>query len=302
MSTTDVDPPHRLRIGAYVLAADPTWIASTVARYYDVLDDLVVVASVDDTGWTGAPVEAGRCVDLVRSVDARGIVRVVRGQWRDRAEPLRADTAQRQAALDSFTHVDWVIQLDGDELLPDPDSLLAAIATADALGVDAIEWPMRVLFRRRRDGSYLEVTGADGRAHFEYPGPVAVRPHVTLTEARRTGGGFLRMAVRGDRTSLQLAAPAAPGEVRRPELLPAQAIVHNSWARDPRSVRRKIASWGHHGGWRTRRYFASCWLPSTLTWRVLRDFHPLSPALWPRLAPTAVDIEPLLRPADRRAR
>lgn len=289
----------RPRIGAYVLAADPTWLTSTVARYYDVLDDLAVIAAADGAGWTGAPIEAQRCVDLVRGIDTRGIVRVVHGRWRDTADPLRAETAQRQAAIDSFTRVDWVIQLDGDELLPDPAPLLAAMTAADHLGLDAIEWPMRVLFRRRRNGSYLEVTDAAGRAHFEYPGPVAVRPRVTLTEARRAEGGFLRMAVHDDDTSWQLTAPAAPGEVRRPDLLASQAVVHNSWARDPRAVRRKLASWGHHGGRRTRVYFALCWLPSTVTWRLLRDFHPLFRPLWPRLAPCAAEVDPMLRPADR---
>ncbi len=291
----------RRRIGAYVLAADPTWITSTVARYYDLLDDLVVVAASDGTGWTGAPIASLPCVALVRALDTRGIVRVVWGEWRDPAHPLHAETAQRQAALDTLGHVDWVIQLDGDELLPEPTALVDAMAEAERLAVDAIEWPMRVLFRRRRDGSYLEVENADGRAHFEYPAPVVVRPHVTLTEARRTAGPFLRMAVHDDHTSLQVAAPAAPGEVRRHALQAEQAVIHNSWARDPLSVRRKLASWGHHGGRRTRLYFALCWLPSAVTWRLLRDFHPLVRPLWPRLAPSGTEIETLLDATDRHA-
>jgi hypothetical protein len=278
-----------------VLAADPTWIRSSILRYYDHLDVLIVSASDNGRGWTGAPVRSEECVTAVLELDHRGIVEVVRGTWIDAVEPMRADTAQRQAAVDAIgERADWILQLDTDELLPDLDQVVAAIHHAEALGVDAVEWPMRVLFRRLRGGRYLEVVSRNGDRRFEYPGAIAVRSGIRLRDARRPGGPYLRPTVSGDVQSLQVARPPEPGEHRSWVLPASAAVLHNSWARSPRDVRSKVRSWGHGGTWRASAYFWLIWWPAPLTWRWLRSFHPFARRLWPRLGispplPAAID-------------
>jgi len=271
------------RLGAYVLPGDPTWLARTLPRYYDLLDVLVVPVPTDGRGWTGAPVPVAEVVRLVHDLDPRGIVEEVPGRWTDAAHPQRADTAQRQAALDALgDRVDWVLQVDNDELLPEPAALLAALDEAEARGLDAVEWPMRVLYRRT-DRHVLEVCAADGSPHHEYPGPVAVRAGAGLVDARRTAGPFLRVVVAGDERSLQLRRPPGDGEQRAVLARPEQAIVHDSWARTPAEIRRKTASWGHARDARFSTYFWLRWWPAPVTWRWLRDLHPFARGLWPRL-------------------
>lgn len=273
------------RLGAYVLAADPTWLRSSLQRYYDELDILVVVASESGRGWTGAPVRAHECVEIVQQIDRRGIAEIVRGEWTDRADPMAADTAQRQAAIDAIgDRVDWILQLDTDEILPDLRALREVLVQAESKGVGAVEWPMRVLFRKRRDGRFLEIVAPSGAPRFEYPGPIAVRPGVALREARRTTGSFIRPVVTNDSESLQISRPPEPGELREPQLDASQAILHNSWARSPRAVRAKVRSWGHGGSARSAVYYWLVWRPSPITWRWLRSFHPFARSLWPRLA------------------
>lgn len=292
--------PSRLRLGAYVCAADPTWIRSTVARYYDYLDVLVVSVSATGAGWTGAPVAAEECLAALREIDHRGILRVVRGEWVDHRHPLAADTAQRQDSLDAMSHeVDWVLQLDTDELLLDPAALVAAIERADEAGIEAVAWPMLVLYRRLLGGRCLEVTGPAGEARYEYPGPVAVRAGTRLSEARRTKGSLLRAVVVGDRTSAQILEEPAVGEVRDDIVRPDQVIVHNSWARSPRSIWSKIRSWGHGGSKRILAYYFLVWLPAPVTWRVLRRFHPEYPSFWPRARPSRAAWSGLIHPRDR---
>lgn len=288
-----------LRLGAYVLAADPTWVRSSLARYYDHLDVLVVSAPVDGRGWTGAPVASEQVLAEVRALDTRGIVREVRGSWVDVADPLAGDTRQRAEALAAVGEdVDWVLQIDTDEVLPDPHALAAVLRVAQDEGLDVVEWPMRVLYRRVGH-DFLQVTAADGTPFHEYPGPVAVRPGATLVNCRKSDQKFLRPVVRGDSASVQVHREPEEGEVRRVLLDPDQAIWHNSWARPPRSVRRKIASWGHHEGWRSRLYYWLYWLPAPLLWRAQRDVHPFDRDLWPRLARVQVPTADLLAEADR---
>ncbi|WP_265447911.1 hypothetical protein [Flexivirga meconopsidis] len=285
------------KLGAYILPGDPTWLRSSLTRYYDRLDALVVPVPTDGLGWTGRPIPVQECLRIVREVDHRGLLRIVPGRWATPDAPLRADTAQRRAAMDALTDVDWVVQLDNDEVLPDPAALLDCVPLAEELGVDAVEWPMAVLYRRMPGGKVLAVANRDGGVHHDYPGPVLIRAGATPVEARRVDGPFLRLVVSGDRQSLQIARPPVDGEHRRTTLRADQAIWHNSWARSPAVVWRKVRSSGHASR-ALRRYTAVRWLPAPLLWRVTRDLHPFAEGLWPRLRPVVVPAQ-LLTPEDR---
>ena len=278
------------RLHAYVLAADPTWIRSTVRQWYPYVDLIVVSYDQRGVGWTGAEVPVEECLKALRSIDVGRKLRFEPGVYAN-------DTEQRQAALASAGEADWVLQLDTDEFLPTPELLLDMLDHAENLGLPAVEWPMRVLFRHTR-GQFLEVVGNDGQARYEYPGPIAVRPSVTLIDARRTNGPYLRPTVVGDLSSLQLSADPSPQEHRLEILAGDAAIIHNSWGRPSSAVRSKINSWGHHLGWRTTAYFWLVWFPSPLTRRLLRNFHPLSRRLWPRLDVCTEDIHALLSSED----
>ena len=290
------EPPRR--IGAYLLPGDPVWLASSLSRYYDVLDDLVVVVPDSGTGWTGRPLPVEECLEIIARQDRRGVLRTVRGEWQDAEQPMHAETAQRQAGIAALRGgVDWILQIDNDEVLPHVDALLSAIESAERQQLGAVEWPMRVLYRRTRRGRYLEVVDPRG-PRYDYPGPIAVRPDVELVDARRCRGPFLRPVVVGDHRSLQVRHALADGEVRDERLDADDAIVHNSWARSPASIRRKLSTWGHASP-RTPLYYLTRWLPAPLTWPLMRDFHPFSRGLWPRLAPTPDAVGDLLLPEDR---
>jgi hypothetical protein len=272
------------RIGAYLLPGDPVWLQKTLRQYYDIVDVLVMPIPVSGRGWSGSVIPVRQVEGLARSVDSRGILRVVEGDWVDPENPMQADTAQRRSALAALEAegVDWVIQLDNDEFLPDKDALLAVLDDAERLGADAVEWPMRVLYRRTASHVF-EVVARDGGPCYEYPGPVAVRPTAELVNARRAAGDVLRVTVRGDERSLQLRRPPDPGEHRLAAIDHDQAIIHNTWARSPRRIRAKLRSWGHSGDFPRTFYYWAIWWPSPLTWRLLRDFHPFSRGVWPRL-------------------
>jgi hypothetical protein len=201
----------------------------------------------------------------------------------DVADPMENDTLQRSSALRSASeNADWVLQLDTDEWIPDARELFRVLeqeADTDCMGV---EWPMRVLYRGLRGSHALEVCAPGGGDHFEYIAPVAVRSGATLIQSRRVSGKFLRALVRGDRVSLQVRRPAAAEEDRRECLEASAAIVHNSWARPPRLLRGKLASWSHACA-RVWWYYAATWLPAPWRWRRMRNFHPLFGEVWPAL-------------------
>jgi hypothetical protein len=274
-----------VKLSAYLLAADPTWLRSSVPAYYPIVDRIVVSYDQRGVGWSGAPIPVEACLAAIAACDPDGKVELIHGDYTDPGGDLmQAETRQRRAALAvAGIGMDWVLQLDGDEVLPDPDALLHVLQKADTLGLDAVEWPMRVLFRRARDGGFLEVAEPDGRVHVEYPGAIAVRPGVNLVNARRAAGSYLRVTVASRADGLQIKGPARDGEERLALISSEQIIWHNSWARSARSIRTKTSSWGHANGWRSWWFYVSCWYPAPVIWRAQRDFHPFARGLWPRL-------------------
>lgn len=291
-----------MRFHAYLLAADPTWIATSLQAYVPFIDKLVVSFDERHLGWTGSQVAVEPCLAAIRKLDSDGKTEFAPGDFR--AMPgeslLEAETRQRKVAFtQAAAGADWVLQIDSDEVLPRWDALVDVLVEADRLGLSAVEWPMRILYRRLRDGRYLEVVTDRGTPHYEYPGPIAVRPHVLPIDCRRVPGPFLRPVVAGDLWSLQVQQAPGSDEHRVDLSDPSDAIWHNSWARASADVRAKVRSWGHNQGLKSWIYYYSRWLPAPLAWRGMRRFHPLYPGLWPRLAVTELPFS-LVPPDDER--
>ena len=276
--------PAIANLGAYVLPGDPVWLARTLRQYYPLVSRIVVPVPRDGLSWTGRPLPVEDTLAVIRENDPRGIVETIDGAWSNPDRPRDAGTAQRQAAVDALgDSVAWVLQIDNDEYLPRPERLSDAIDAAQSVGAHAVEWPMRVLYRRTRRAVY-EVVSEDGRPTYDYPGPVLVRAGARLTEARRSEGRVLRLVVTGDDRSLQVTRPAGENETLMELLQPEDAILHNSWARAPQDVWRKVTSSGHARDYGLVRYYVTRWWPAPALWRVQRDLHPFSGGLWPALA------------------
>ena len=268
------------------MAADPTWLQESVSAYYPHVEKIVVSYDEESRGWTGAAVPVESCLEKLRMIDRDGKLEFRPGRFGSArsGDPHAADTHQRRTALAQAAEgAEWVLQIDTDEILPRWQALRNALEQADNLGIGAVEWPMRVLYRRLRDGRFLEVVTANGSNHFEYPGPIAVRPDVNLVDCRRTDGPFLRPVVLGDHSSLQVADAAGANEHRLECLESGDAIWHNSWGRSSAVVRRKIRSWSHNDGLGSWLYYYIRWWPAPVTWRSMRNFNPVHPPLWPRL-------------------
>lgn len=273
-----------MHINAYVLAADPTWLERSVGAYYPWVDTIVVSFDRSFRGWTGAPIPVEECLARLEAMDSLRKMVFVPGDFSNAAkDPMVNDTLQRNCALERASEeADWVLQLDTDEWIPDVGVLVDVLrqhVPEDCVGV---EWPMRVLYRCLEGNKALEVCARDGSDHYEYIAPIAVRAHTPLTHSRRVGGAFLRAVVRGDRSSLQLRREPELRERRCECLTPQDVILHNSWARPPRLLKRKLASWSHSCS-KVWWYYLTSWLPAKWRWRSMRDFHPFFGEIWPAL-------------------
>lgn len=271
-----------MRLKSYILLADSAWLDVSVPSYYPYVNEILASCDVTGRGWTGVSLPIDQSKTILRALDAGRKIRISEGVFYRPDLPLGdRDTYQRNSALiDLGSDADWILQIDTDEFAPDINTLLDALRFADERGLCAVEWPMRVLYRRLRTGEYLEVCQKDGGDHYEYPGAVAVKPMTHLSEMRCVRKPFLRPIVEGDTSSLQIQRPPMEGECRDYRITRESAIIHNSWAREPSSVWRKLRSWGHHDVKKLWVVYYVQWLISPLFWRTMADFHPFARGLW----------------------
>jgi len=275
-----------MKINAYILAADPAWIPASIGSYYDIVERIVVTYDQNYTSWVGNKIDLEPVLEVLKKCDPHNKIEFRSGDFARLGEgftPMQNETAQRQVALEWASEgADWVLQLDGDEVLPDNQGLIKVLQQIPD-SVDGVEWPMRVLYAQVDESKFLEVCNTDKRSRFEYPGPIVVRPNVKFENARRVTSRYERVKVVGDTSSIQIQQNPGPLESRTQEIREEQAVIHFSWVRPRVEMRTKLNNWGHCSKSYKAKLSYLRWVSAPHLWRFYRDFHPFAHGLWPRL-------------------
>jgi hypothetical protein len=176
---------------------------------------------------------------------------------------MECETLQRQAALGAAGEgAHWVLQLDSDEVVPEPSVLLGMVQRADSADADALHYPSRWLYARTRDGRFLERCTRWWRAAAGYPGPLAVRPGTVLRVARQCEGELFRVDFRASNTD-PWHDDSTP--VHATVQLDA-GVLHFSWVRSEEELAAKAVVSGHRDD--------VDWAASIRKWR-RRQRHPI---------------------------
>ena len=232
-----------LRLNAYVLAADPAYLAASVASYLEIVDRVVVSFDRRHLGWGGRPVPVDSCLAELATLGADDKLDLRPGDFsHPELPPMVCETRQRQVALDQASEsADWVLQLDSDEIAARPSALGAVIGRADASGAVGLDFPSRWLYAATTRGRHLEHSSRWWGPAASYPGPLAVRAGVRLRFARQVDGRLYRCDVRGRNTDPWRAADTPVHEV-----VPlGAAVLHYSWVRTDEEMAEKARVSGH---------------------------------------------------------
>jgi hypothetical protein len=273
-----------MRLAAYVLAADPAWLEASIGSYYDIVEKVVVSYDRDKLGWTGKPILVDECLERAKSIDKDNKMVFVPGHFAVLSNtPMENETRQRQHALAEVGDVDWVLQIDTDEIVANTSALTRRLA-AQPQDYHCLSWPMRSFFQRTEQGAFLEVCKVLFRRQHDENFPIAVRPGSTLQCARYVNESTAIFRSRGwDLASL------TGGDAL---LAPEEAMLHFSWVRSEEHILRKLRSWGHSLDFDVEGYFRKVWLAAPKEWSRFRDFHPLTPKTWPALRSVELAYRP----------
>lgn len=231
---------------AYILAADPGWLIESVMSYYRFVDRLVVAYDERGIGWSGRPTQALDCVERLAAADSEGKMVFLPGRFHHPGVPLlELDTAERNTALEAAAAgAAWVLQFDTDEILTDPATFFSCLDEADRLGARALDYPARTFLGSSGSGWLIERRRRLWRVAAGYPGPVAVRPGLSLIHCRQVAVVPFRVDIRRRNTD-PAHAPDAP--VHR-VISSRSAIAHMSWVRSSMELAQKFKTWGHADG------------------------------------------------------
>jgi hypothetical protein len=228
---------------AYVLLADPAYLAASVASYLPVVDRVIVSFDRRHLSWSGETVPVEECLAELAGLKDEGKLEFRAGDFaRPDAPPLESDTRQRQVALDQASDgADWVLQLDSDEVVPAPERLRELVVRARAAGAVGLDYPSRWLYADVGGGRFLEKGTRFWRPAASYPGPLAVRAGVRLRLARQVDGPLYRADFRRSNTD-----PWHPVDAAVDEVIPAnEGVLHYSWVRSDAEMTRKSRTSGH---------------------------------------------------------
>ncbi|WP_309127641.1 hypothetical protein [Microbacterium sp.] len=234
---------QRRRLTAYVLLADPSYLAQSVGAYYDHVDRIVVSFDRTHTSWTGTPLPVAQCLRIISAMDRNRKLVLAPGDFaRHRHSGFDNETFQRQTALDQASEgADWVLQLDTDEVIASPPVFFDMLDRAALSGAGGLDFPSRWLYTRAGSGRYLEVTGRWWTRAASFPGPLAVRAGTRLRHARQAEAELFRVDFRRRNTD-----PWRPADAEVHAVVdPRDAVLHFSWVRDPAVIRRKFGWSGH---------------------------------------------------------
>jgi hypothetical protein len=236
-------PTGSLRLGAYLLLGDPAFLEQCIRSIYAIAERIVVVYDEAGLSWTKQPLPIESCLAIVERMDPKGKVEFLPGAYHDTGLlPLQAETLERNAGVAALSDdVDWVVQIDTDEVLGDPERFVQAIERAHAEGRSALDYPARWLYGHVGGNTYLERCRRAWGISAGYPGAMAVRAGTTLRLARQCDVPVWRIDFRRRNTD-----PAHPRRTRVDEMVrPEEGIWHFSWVRSEQQMRHKAASSGH---------------------------------------------------------
>jgi hypothetical protein len=247
-----------------LVSYDYRFLLTTIPRYLPYVDEVILGVDADGLTWSGERFEIPTSFfEELRQLDgASNRIRLVaRSFYSPSRSPMENDVAERNALSFEVTEGNWIVSIDADEQLLNPDEFFRFLGRqrGDDVSVEA-SWI--TVFKDLGDSLLLVAAQADGSLeHF----PIATRQRGAFVAARRTDA---------------------------PTILSPAIALHYSWGREKEELLQKLLNWSHSRDFDVRKYF-DFWLSvNEQNYSAIRHFHPLSPDTWSRLTRVKkVDLE-----------
>jgi hypothetical protein len=238
-----------------LVSYDYRFLLTTIPRYLPYVDEVILGVDADGLTWSGERFEIPTSFfEELRQLDvASNRIRLVsRSFYSPSRSPMENDVAERNALSFEVTEGNWIVSIDADEQLLNPDEFFRFLGRQPEDDV-SVEASWITVFKDLGDSLLVVAAQADGSLeHF----PIATRQRGAFVAARRTDA---------------------------PTILSPAIALHYSWGREKEALLQKLLNWSHSRDFDVRKYF-DFWLGvNEQNYSAIRHFHPLLPDTWSRL-------------------
>lgn len=234
------------------IAYDFRFATSAIKSYYHIADEIILGVDQDFLSWSKIPYPSiDKQIGLfLECHDPEKKINVIYGDFHSYPTPLENDTAERtQLSLYCRNWDNWVVQIDSDEILMNPDVFKAWIERVKPNGLCIYARLINV----------FKVFGPRDALVVDPPtewAAVATRLHGEYERCRQTKQDCVMSPLN---------------------------LLHYSWGRRPEELLQKLQNWGHSDN-RDWQEYLDFWQSVTLeNYEDVKDFHPLTKGKWKKL-------------------
>jgi hypothetical protein len=232
-----------------LLAYDYRYAFNAIRSYYDIADEIILGLDCDRLSWMRQPftIDLNEVNAFITHVDKGKKIRICEGNFHSADHPMTNDSIERSTLSMQCAPGNWVVQIDGDEILMNAADFRRFMETAD---------PQYNIMAR-----WIGVFKAFGNQVLVIDPPTELAPVATKLRGQYTGARATKQ--QGVMSPLNL--------------------LHFSWGRTPQELLMKLTNWSHAKDFNIDAFF-KMWQSITLeNYQQVRNFHPLHGPTWQSL-------------------
>lgn len=231
------------------VAYDFPYAFEVIKSYYDIADEIILGLDRDRISFSKKtfPFDQEAFYRGLHQIDVKSKIRLIEDDFHSMDHPLGNEHAERQILTQAAKKGNWIIQIDSDEILVNPDDLVAWIQSVP----DNFSIRARWYNVYKRIGSALLMINDN-------------QPYITI------GTKDPHSIISNRETNQQVADSPL-------------ILMHYAYGRTRFEVEMKLRHWGHSQEIDFESTLAT-WDQVTLdTYSQVQNFHPLYPPWWPSL-------------------
>ena len=244
-----------IKVG-FCVAYDWPMLRNALPLVYESADTICISIDKDHISWGGERfvLDQAAFLAFIAAIDIKKKITVFQDDFhKPELTPMQNEVRQRNLMAQRMGEGGWHIQLDADEYFvcfPAFVTYLKKLTRRQTRKLN-VSCALITLFKKTNHG-YFYISPVSTAVEF-----IQIATREPAYEAGRRNGNFNHLT---DFT-----------------------ILHQSWARNEKDVIQKLQSWGHKTDFDCAIFFEKWQSLSLLNYKEFRNFHPISPTLWPAL-------------------
>ncbi len=233
-----------------LLSYDYKYAYDAIKSYYDIADEIILGYDKDFISWAGNKFEINltELEEFIKDIEGHGPkkIKLISGKYHGFVNPMENEVYERNMLKDACSLSNWIIQIDCDERLINPNEFKSWIETAPKDRLITANWMS--IFKIIDNKKII----------------------IDAKEKVRIGTWGFSLYESGRGTKQK--------ELESPLLLS-----HYSWGRTPEELWQKLTNWGHKNDFDTSEFF-ELWKSVNLdNYKDFKNIHPLNGTDWPSL-------------------